>query len=177
MGDGLVVQKSSLIERLDSKPGVIDSDNPFYWYIHLKSLGKRAQTKEMVEEAVNCFNVDNPEYTILKVIAKKYLTRDVCEIAVRKNGLNLKYVPEQYRIYLCACQRYKATVALCAMFPHRYCLGIRAMRYATRLYATISRDRLFHLCPIVTYAEKRARFFTKRLCGQMDMHSNLFRSA
>ena len=97
MGDGLVVQKSSLIERLDSKPGVIDSDNPFYWYIHLKSLGKRAQTKEMVEEAVNCFNVDNPEYTILKVIAKKYLTRDVCEIAVRKNGLNLKYVPEQYR--------------------------------------------------------------------------------
>ena len=97
MGDGLVVQKSSLIERLDSKPGVIDSDNPFYWYIHLKSLGKRAQTKEMVEEAVNCFNVDNPEYTILKVIAKKYLTHDVCEIAVRKNGLNLKYVPEQYR--------------------------------------------------------------------------------
>lgn len=98
MGDELVVhQKSSLIERLDSKPGAIGSDNPFYWYIHLKSLGKRAQTKEMVEEAVNGFNVDNHAYTILKVIAKKYLTRDVCEIAVRKNGLNLKYVPEQYR--------------------------------------------------------------------------------
>ncbi|WP_455138037.1 DUF4116 domain-containing protein [Thermophilibacter sp.] len=97
MGDGLVVQKSSLIERLDSKPGVIGSDNPFYWYIHLKSLGKRAQTKEMVDEAVNGFSVDNHAYTILKVIAKKYLTREVCEIAVRKNGLNLKYVPEQYR--------------------------------------------------------------------------------
>ena len=37
MGDELVVhQKSSLIERLDSKPGAIGSDNPFYWYIHLK---------------------------------------------------------------------------------------------------------------------------------------------
>lgn len=97
MIDGLVVQKSSLIERLDSKPGAMGSDNPFYWYIHLKSLGKRAQTKEMVEEAVNGFNVDNHAYTILKVIAKKHLTREVCEIAVCKNGLNLKYVPEQYR--------------------------------------------------------------------------------
>ena len=97
MGDGLVVQKSGLIERLDSKPGAISSDNPFYWYIHLQSLGKRAQTKEMVEEAVNGFNVDNHAYTILKVIAKKHLTREVCEIAVCKNGLNLKYVPEQYR--------------------------------------------------------------------------------
>lgn len=65
MGDGLVVQKSGLIERLDSKPGAISSDNPFYWYIHLQSLGKRAQTKEMVEEAVNGFNVDNHAYTIL----------------------------------------------------------------------------------------------------------------
>ena len=97
MEDGHVVQKSSLIEHLDSKPGVIGSDNPFYWYIHLESLGKRAQTKELVDEAVNGFSVDNHAYTILKVIAKKYLTREVCEIAVRKNGLNLKYVPEQYR--------------------------------------------------------------------------------
>lgn len=97
MGDGLVVQKSSLIEYLDSKLEVIGSDNPFYWYIHLKSLGKRAQTKEIVEEAVNGFNVDNPAYTILEVVAKKYLTREVCEIAVCKNGLNLKYVPEQYQ--------------------------------------------------------------------------------
>ena len=35
MGDGLVVQKSGLIERLDSKPGAISSDNPFYWYIQI----------------------------------------------------------------------------------------------------------------------------------------------
>ena len=178
MGDELVVhQKSSLIERLDSKPGAIGSDNPFYWYIHLKSLGKRAQTKEMVEEAVNGFNVDNHAYTILKVIAKKYLTRDVCEIAVHKNGLNLKYVPSSIGTHLCASRRCKATVALCAMFPRRYCLETRAMRYAAQPSATISRDRLFRLCPIVTFVEKRVKLFAKQPCGRTGTHSNMFRSA
>lgn len=97
MEDGLAVRSSGLIERLERKSEVMGKDNPFYWYLHLKELGKLAQTKEMVAEAVNGFSVNNPEYTILKVIAKKYLTREVCEIAVSKNGLNLKYVPEQYR--------------------------------------------------------------------------------
>ena len=97
MEDGLVVHSSSLIERLESKAKAIDSDHPFYWFFHLKTLGKQAQTKEMAEEAVRGFSVDNHAYTILKVIAKKYLTREVCEIAVCKNGLNLKYVPEEYR--------------------------------------------------------------------------------
>lgn len=97
MEDGLAVRSSGLIERLERKSEVIGKDDPFYWYRHLKELGKRAQTKEMVDEAVNSFSVNNPEYTILKVIAKKYLTHEVCEIAVSKNGLNLKYVPEQYR--------------------------------------------------------------------------------
>lgn len=97
MEDGLAVRSSGLIERLERKSEVMGKDNPFYWYFHLKELGKRAQTKEMVAEAINGFSVKNPEYTILKVIAKKYLTREVYEIAVSKNGLNLKYVPEQYR--------------------------------------------------------------------------------
>ncbi len=97
MEDCLAVHSSGLIERLDRKSEAIGKDNPFYWYLHLRELGKRAQTKEMVNEAINGFNVNNPEYKILKVIAKKYLTREVCEIAVGKNGLNLKYVPEQYR--------------------------------------------------------------------------------
>ena len=97
MEDGLVIRSSNLIEHLESKPGAIGEDNPFYWYLHLKEIGKRAQTKEMVEEAINSFTVSNHVYPILKVIAKKYITRDVCEIAVRRNGLNLKYVPEQYR--------------------------------------------------------------------------------
>lgn len=93
MEDGLAVRSSGLIERLERKSEVMGKDNPFYWYLHLKELGKRAQTKEMVDEAVNGFIVNNPAYTILKVIAKKYLTREVCEIAVSKNGLNLEYVP------------------------------------------------------------------------------------
>lgn len=97
MEDGLAVRSSGLIERLERKSEVIGKDNPLYWYFHLKELGKQAQTKEMVDEAINGFVVNNSEYTILKVIAKKYLTREVCEIAVSKNGLNLKYVPEQYR--------------------------------------------------------------------------------
>lgn len=97
MKDCFAVRSSGLIERLDRKSEVIGKDDPFYWYRRLKELGKRAQTKEMVDAAVNSFSVNNPEYTILKVIAKKYLTREVCEIAVSKNGLNLKYVPEQYR--------------------------------------------------------------------------------
>ncbi len=97
MEDGLAVRSSGLIERLERKSEVMGKDDPFYWYLHLEELGKLAQTKEMVDEAVNGFSVNHPAYTILKVIAKKYLTREVCEIAVSKNGLNLKYVPEQYR--------------------------------------------------------------------------------
>lgn len=88
---------SKLIEFLESDPLSIDENDPFYWYFHLKALGKWAQTKDMVDKAVTCFNVGNPAYTILRYIAKKHLTREVCDIAVSKNGLNLKYVPEQYR--------------------------------------------------------------------------------
>lgn len=97
MENDLVVHSSSLIDRLESKPGMIDSTSPFYWYFHLKKLGKQAQTKEMVEEAVRGFSDDNHQSPILSVIAKKYLTHELCEIAVRKNGLNLKYVPQEYR--------------------------------------------------------------------------------
>lgn len=103
MEDGLAVRSSGLIERLERESEAISfsemrgKDDPFYWYLHLKELGKQAQTKEMVDEAVNSFNVNRSGYTILRVIAKKYLTREVCEIAVSKNGRNLEYVPEQYR--------------------------------------------------------------------------------
>lgn len=95
MEDGLAVRSSGLIERLERESEVISfsemrgKDDPFYWYLHLKELGKQAQTKEMVDEAVNSFNVNRSGYTILRVIAKKYLTREVCEIAVSKNGRNL----------------------------------------------------------------------------------------
>lgn len=103
MKDSLAVHSSGLIERLDESSGINlfsetkNKDDPLYWYFYLKELGKRAQTKEMVAEAVSSFSVNNPSYTILKVIAKKYLTREVCKIAASKNGWNLEYVPEQYR--------------------------------------------------------------------------------
>ena len=86
MEDSLAVCSSGLIERLEGTPGAIGKVNPFYWYFHLKELGKRAQTKKMVDEAINGFNVNNPAYAILKLIAKKYLTREVCEIAVSKTA-------------------------------------------------------------------------------------------
>lgn len=90
------VHSSNIIERLNENSEMINKGSPFYWYFHLENIGKRAQTKEMVEEAVHSFSVENRACTILKVIAKKYLSREVCEVAVRKNGMNLKYVPEQY---------------------------------------------------------------------------------
>lgn len=98
MKDGRAVRSLSLIERLESKLRTrIDKDDPFYWYFYLEELGKQAQTKEIVEEAITSFTVDNHKYTILKVISKKYITYEMCKIAVSRNGLNLKYTPKQYR--------------------------------------------------------------------------------
>lgn len=97
MEEVIVSNSSNLIERLENQPGAINKNNPFYWYLHLEMIGKRAQTDEMVNEAVNNFNVDNHSYKILKMIAKKYITPNVCRIAVTRNGLNLKYVPKEFR--------------------------------------------------------------------------------
>lgn len=77
MEDCLAVRSSGLIERLDRKSEAIGKDNPFYWYLHLRELGKRAQTKEMVNEAINGFNVNNPEYKILKVRFLKLLRKSI----------------------------------------------------------------------------------------------------
>ena len=97
MEDSHIVRPSSLIEHLERASNAMDKENPFYWYCRLESLGKRLQTQEIVEEAVNSFVVSKSAYPILKVVAKKYITRELSEVAVRRNGLNLKYVPEQYR--------------------------------------------------------------------------------
>ena len=75
----------------------IRKESPFYWYLYLKKIGKNNQTKEMVEQAIGEFNVENPYCPILEVISNKYRTRDVCMIAVSRNGLNLKYVPPKFR--------------------------------------------------------------------------------
>ena len=72
-------------------------DHPFYWYFHLKTLGKQKQTKELVDQAVKDFTANDHKYMILEYVAKKYLTYDVCINAIKRNGMNLKYVPEQYR--------------------------------------------------------------------------------
>ena len=97
MEKSLAIYSSKLLERLDNREVTLSKDNQFYWYFYLKELGKQAQTQEVVVQAVTNFCVNNPLYTILKVVAKRYLTYEICDIAVRKNGLNLMYVPEQYR--------------------------------------------------------------------------------
>lgn len=114
---------SKLIESLERKPISIDENDPFYWYFHLKSLGKWAQTKDTVEKAVDCFNVDSPPYKILQVIAKKYLSRKVCEIAVSKNGLNLKHVPEQHRDASMCLAAVKSNGAALSEVPNQILLG------------------------------------------------------
>lgn len=116
-------RSSSLTERLEGKPGVQDTKHPFYWYFHLDGMGKQAQTREMVDEAVRNFIVDNRSYTILRVIAKKYLTREVCEIAVRQNGLNLKYVPECYRDARMCLGAVESDGAALAKVPEQVLLG------------------------------------------------------
>lgn len=85
------------VEQFEARRKEINEENPFYWYLYLRKIGKNRQTKEMVEEAVNRFDVENHACTILEVVARKHLTRDLCEIAVSRNGLNLKYVPPKFR--------------------------------------------------------------------------------
>ena len=92
-----VACEGSLVSDLEKKYNSTMLDDSFYWYDYLKKIGKQAQTAEMVYEAVSKFDVVDSYHLILKVIAKKHLSRDICEIAVRKNGMNLEYVPDRFR--------------------------------------------------------------------------------
>ena len=73
MEDGLAVRSSGLIERLERKSEVMGKDNPFYWYLHLKELGKLAQTKEMVAEAVTASASTIPHIRFSKLLRKSIL--------------------------------------------------------------------------------------------------------
>lgn len=95
--DGRIVCTKGLIEHIENRRSPDNPTSPFFWYNRLNELGKQAQTERLVYEAVSSFNVVDPYRLILKLVAKKYLTREICEIAVRKNGLNLEYVPENLR--------------------------------------------------------------------------------
>lgn len=71
------------------------------WHLHLWKMGKRKQTPEIVREAIE--HDDGECGPILKFISKKLLTREICQLAVSKSGINLKYVPYGYRDYdLCS---------------------------------------------------------------------------
>ena len=87
--DGRIVCTKGLIEHIENRRSPDNPTSPFFWYNRLNELGKQAQTERLVYEAVSSFNVVDPYRLILKLVAKKYLTREICEIAVRKNGLNL----------------------------------------------------------------------------------------
>lgn len=95
--DGRIVRTKGLIERIENRRSPDDPTSPFFWYNRLNELGKQAQTERLVYEAVSSFNAADQYHLILKLVAKKYLTREICEIAVHKNGLNLEYVPENFR--------------------------------------------------------------------------------
>lgn len=96
MEDRKSVYGAQLITQLENRPSVVDSGTTINWYVHLERIGKQAQTEEMVQAAIKQFNVEHKEWLLLNVIAKKFLTREICELAVRNNGLNLKYVPKMY---------------------------------------------------------------------------------
>ena len=97
MADDYIVNRTELIADLEKELNSINTDDRLYWYDRLEEIGKQSQTMEMVFEAVKQFDTVNPHYLILKVVAKKHLTREICELAVCKNGLNLAYVPEDFQ--------------------------------------------------------------------------------
>lgn len=79
---------------------LIESDLPnniLPSYDNLKNLSKSLQTFDMVYNAVKQFNCVNHDNVILKYVSKKLLTREICELAVSKNGRNLQYVPFELR--------------------------------------------------------------------------------
>lgn len=91
------VRQIGLIKYLEDQITPPDNNYPDNWYLYLDKIGKRSQTYQMAKKAVNEFNDENPYKQILKVIARKFLTYEICEIAVSKNGLNLKHVPDTLR--------------------------------------------------------------------------------
>lgn len=56
----------------------------------LRALGKTKQTEEIVLAAIEN---DSGRWPFLKYVSKKYLTREVCFVACKKCGLNIRYVP------------------------------------------------------------------------------------
>ena len=88
----------------------MDSDNSGKrdWRYFLKDLGKKMQTPEMVQQAI-----EESDDAILNLISKKLLTKDLCRLAISKNGFNIRYTPTEYLDY---------DICLEAMRSHGGCL-------------------------------------------------------
>lgn len=91
--------------RLAESLGIADEEDSLVAFeknpsaLTLSHIGKNIQTLEMVQYVVENDNGDRP---VLKFIAKRLLTEEMCLIACRKNGYNLSYIPEHllsYAIY------------------------------------------------------------------------------
>lgn len=88
--------------RLARKLGIIQDKYPLEaFYEHpcestLARIGKKQQNEEIAWLAVEN-EIKDKSSSILKHVSKKFLTRDLCLLAVTKNGNNLKYVPENLR--------------------------------------------------------------------------------
>ena len=100
MSDKLETGSFQLIKKLDtsiSSIATVPEQNPMYWFLTVKNIGKMNQTLDMVKNAVENFSVEDHTYTILKYIASKFITYELCLTAVSKNGRNLSFVPNEYR--------------------------------------------------------------------------------
>ena len=100
MSDKLETGSFQLIKKLDtsiSSIATVPEQNPMYWFLTVKNIGKMNQTLDMVKNAVENFSVEDHTYTILKYIASKFIAYELCLTAVSKNGRNLSFVPNEYR--------------------------------------------------------------------------------
>lgn len=74
--------------------------------VTLRKLGKIAQTADIVAYAIEHESPTAPA-PILRFISKRHLTPELCKKACTVNGLNLEYVPEEWRTYeMCKCAVY-----------------------------------------------------------------------
>lgn len=91
-------QATSLISKIESETNYqYDENNPLYWFTYLNKLGKSSQTEETVRRAIDNFIEPTHRHKILEIVSRKLLTREICEAAVSKNGLNLAHVPAEFK--------------------------------------------------------------------------------
>lgn len=60
---------------------------------NFRAIGKSNQTEKIVKYALKSIK----ERSVLKYVAKKFITEELCRAAVKRNGYNLSDVPDSYK--------------------------------------------------------------------------------